>query len=160
LKDFAITDFEKLSDIFPVSNILVLTSNINKEYTLSVLAQGITHFILKTCSKDDFLNSLIGITQNEDYLCKHAIEMLLNKNSSVTLKKDKDVHLTKKEIEIIRAVAQGMTTKEIASKSFLSVHTVNTHRRNILKKLGFSNTSELVLYAVRNGITETLEYYI
>ena len=160
VKDFTTSNLKELTNVFPVSKIMVLTSNANKDFILTVLSFGITHFVLKTCSKDEFLNALIGITNNENYLCKHAIEMLLSKNSSSNVSNEKENALTKKEIEITRLVALGLSTKSIATRSFLSVHTVNTHRRNILKKLGFSNTSELVLYALKSGIAETIEYHI
>jgi len=159
LVNFTLSHFQDINSFYSISNILVLTSNNNKENTLNILASGITHFLIKTCTIDDLFNSLDAITKNEDFLCKHAIEVLLNKNT-IDQNKEKEVHLTKKEIEIIRLVAQGLTTKDISAKLFLSVHTINTHRRNILKKLNFNNTSELVLYAVRRGITDVLEYYI
>jgi len=68
--------------------------------------------------------------------------------------------LTASETEIVRLIAQGMTTKEIAAQKFLSFHTVMTHRRNILRKLGVSNASELIMYAVSSGIIDTIEYNI
>ena len=160
LRDFMPYHFPELIKIYPVSSILVLTSNTNRDYILRILASGITHFILKICTIEELLNALIAINKNEKYLCKKVIEMLLSENITSIRNKENDARLTKKEIEIIKLVAQGLTTKEIAAQSFLSVHTVNTHRRNILRKLGINNTSELVMYAVKAGIIDTTEYYI
>ena len=69
-------------------------------------------------------------------------------------------HLTNAEIEIIKLIAQGLTTKEIAAKKILSYHTIITHRKNIFKKLEINNTSELVMFAIKTGIVDILEYYI
>jgi len=68
--------------------------------------------------------------------------------------------LTNSEIEIVRMIAQGLTTKEIAVKKFLSFHTIMTHRKNILRKVGVSNASELIMYAIKTGIIDTIEYHI
>lgn len=160
LKDFMPYHFPELIKIFPVSDILVLTSNTNRDYILRILATGITHFILKTCTVEELLDVLIAIGKNEKYLCKKAIEVLLSENITSVKNKYNDPCLTKKEIEIIKLIAQGLTTKEIASQNFISAHTVNTHRKNILRKLGINNTSELVMYAVKAGIIDTTEYYI
>ncbi len=161
LRDFAPRHIRELVGVYPISNILVVTANAHKDYISEVLSNGITHLILKNTSLDELDNALLSVINKEDYLCKQAIEALLNKNiSSSHHHNEGDVYLTKKEIEIVRLVSHGLTTKEIAMKSYLSIHTVNTHRRNILRKLGFSNTSELVLYAVRKGIADDIEYYI
>ena len=88
------------------------------------------------------------------------VEALLKENLTISKNKSTNIHLTKKEFEIIRLIAQGLSTKKIAAKDFLSVHTVNTHRKNIFKKLGINNTSELIMYAVKTGIVDTTEYYI
>lgn len=160
LKDFMSYHFPELIKRYPVSSILVLTSNINRDFILRILATGITHFMLKICTIEELLNALVAIGKNEKYLCKKVIEMLISENITLIRNKDKDASLTKKEIEIIKLIAQGLTTKEIAAQNFISVHTVNTHRKNILRKLRINNTSELVMYAVKAGIIDTTEYYI
>ncbi|MBF1080731.1 MAG: response regulator transcription factor, partial [Prevotellaceae bacterium] len=58
------------------------------------------------------------------------------------------------------AIAQGMTSREIAEKRFLSFHTVNTHRKNIFRKLGVNNVHEATRYALRAGLIDAAEYYI
>ena len=68
--------------------------------------------------------------------------------------------LTATETEIVRLITQGFTTKEIADKRNLSFHTVITHRKNIFRKLNINSTSELMIYAMRSGIIDSLEYYI
>ena len=62
------------------------------------------------------------------------------------------MHLTSREVEIIRLVAEGKAAKEIADQLFLSVHTVNTHRRNILTKLNLNNIADLVRFAFENHL--------
>lgn len=160
LNDFLISNLTKLTEIFPASRTLVLTENPVNEHIVKVLESGITHFISKFCTKDDLLNALTAIEKNESFLCKEVVEALLKENLSISKNKNTNTHLTKKEFEIIQLIAQGLTTKEIAAKDYLSVHTINTHRKNILKKLGINSTSELIMYAYKTGIIDTTEYYI
>ena len=68
--------------------------------------------------------------------------------------------LTTTEIEIVRAIAQGKTTKEIAAERFSSIHTVTTHRKNIFRKLGINTAHEVIKYALRAGLVDSSEFYI
>jgi DNA-binding NarL/FixJ family response regulator len=157
--DFSISHLARLIGVFPASRILVVTENSIKENIIKVLESGITHFISKYCTEDELLNALTAIERNENYLCTEVVEALLKENM-VSKNRISSTHITKKEFEIIQLIAQGLTTKEIAAKDFLSVHTINTHRKNILKKLGINNTSELIMYAIKTGIVDATEYYI
>jgi DNA-binding CsgD family transcriptional regulator len=62
------------------------------------------------------------------------------------------VNISERELEIIKLIAEGYTNVEIAEKLFLSPHTVNTHRKNILQKLGINNTAAIVMYAVKTNL--------
>ena len=84
-------------------------------------------------------------------------EMLLTPNTSSS---DDMAKLTKTETEILKCIALGMTTKEIAEKRFSSFHTINTHRKNIFRKLGVNNAHEATKYALRAGLVDSAEYYI
>ena len=68
--------------------------------------------------------------------------------------------LTATETEIVKAIAQGKTTKEIANERFSSVHTITTHRKNIFRKLGINTAHEVVKYALRAGLVDSSEFYI
>ena len=68
--------------------------------------------------------------------------------------------MTKTEVEILKEIAVGLTTREIAEKRFSSFHTVNTHRKNIFRKLGVNNVHEAIRYAMRSGLVDAAEYYI
>ena len=68
--------------------------------------------------------------------------------------------LTNAEIEIVRLISEGFTTKEIASRKFISFHTVISHRKNIFRKLGVTSVSELIMVAIRYGLINTIEYHI
>ncbi len=154
--DFEITNFKEIKSIFSDIKTLVITANKSKDLIQKILKSGIINFIQKDCTIEEFQNALKATVPGEKYFCGYVMDILSNNNS----KEEIHVNLTNKEIEIIKLLAQGLTTKDIAQKIFISIHTVNTHRKNILSKLNFNNTSELIMYAIKKGIIEILEYHI
>lgn len=95
--------------------------------------------------------------RGERYLCQRAAEVLICQQA------DEELHskvLTHTEIEILRGVAQGKTTKEIAYERYSSIHTVNTHKKNIFRKLQVNTAHEAVKYAFRAGLVDPSEFYI
>lgn len=90
------------------------------------------------------------------FICQRMTEVLL----APSAEPEEKVKLTKTETEILKDIALGMTTKEIAEKRFSSFHTVNTHRKNIFRKLGVNNVHEATKYALRAGLVDSAEYYI
>lgn len=90
------------------------------------------------------------------YICQHTTELLLTPQTSSVEK----INLTPTETDILKDIALGMTTKEIAEKRISSFHTVNTHRKNIFRKLGVNNVHEATKYALRSGLIDSAEYYI
>ena len=90
------------------------------------------------------------------FICQRMMEVLLAPKKET----EEKVNLTKTETEILKDIALGMTTKEIAEKRFSSFHTVNTHRKNIFRKLGVNNVHEATKYALRAGLVDSAEYYI
>ena len=68
------------------------------------------------------------------------------------------MNISEREIEIIKLIAEGCINKEIADRLFLSNHTINTHRKNIMQKLGINNTSGIVLFAVKEGIVSANDF--
>ena len=75
-------------------------------------------------------------------------------------KDDQSNILTETETEIVRAIAQGKTTKEIANERYSSIHTITTHRKNIFRKLGVNTAHEVIKYALRAGLVDSSEFYI
>lgn len=94
-------------------------------------------------------------SEGKRYISQRVAEMILTRQEE-----DEPDLLTKTEIEIVKAIAQGKTTKEIASERFSSVHTINTHRKNIFRKLGINTAHEAVKYALRAGWVDASDFYI
>ena len=95
--------------------------------------------------------------RGERYIAQHATEVLLQ--NAVVQEKHKD-DLTQTEREVLKAIAQGKTTKEIAAERFSSIHTINSHRKNIFRKLGVNCAHDAMKYAFRAGLVDESEFYI
>ena len=114
--------------------------------------------VLKDASSDDIQAALQSALRSERFICQQIHHLLSNKNL-IREPKEHPV-LTFTEKEILKAIALGKTTKEIASERFSSIHTITTHRKNIFRKLEVNNVHEATKYALRAGIVDTTEYYI
>lgn len=112
--------------------------------------------VLKDASLPEIREAIESAGRHHRFICQHATELLLAPEPKAVER----VKLTKTETEILKDIAIGMTTREIAEKRFSSFHTVNTHRKNIFRKLGVNNAHEATKYALRAGLVDSAEYYI
>ena len=110
---------------------------------------------------------LLLSTAGAESLTLHTISCFAGGNSAtvvtsahVTCSLSTTNVLTATETEIVTAIAQGKTTKEIAQERFSSIHTITTHRKNIFRKLGVNTAHEVVKYALRAGLVDSSEFYI
>jgi len=153
-----INDFLNIRKWAPSAAILVVSENSDSKQIKDVLKLGISHYIFKSSPEEDFTDALKAIQNKRKFICSELYEILLQKD-----KKSHDTEITKlsnSEIDIVKLIADGKTTKEIAEIKLLSFHTINTHRKNIFRKLSINNSSELVRYAINNGIIGDIDYYI
>ena len=115
--------------------------------------------VMKDCPLEEIETALrLALLQSERYLCHRVVNLLLNKKRAS--EPDDLPVLTSTEWEILKQIALGKTTKEIAEERFSSAHTITTHRKNIFRKLGVNNVHEATKYALRAGVVDLAEYYI
>lgn len=137
------------------TNLLIISADNDKNSIYQVLESGVNSFLTKECDKEEILNAINATAKGEKFFCNKILDCLLEKSFAPEVADCSPIPLTARQIEIVRLVASGKIAKEIASELNLSTHTVYTHRKNIMKKLNINSTSELVIYAVNNGIMET-----
>ena len=101
-------------------------------------------------------DALNAVNRHTRYLSQRALETIIIQQQE----EETPNILTQTETEIVKSIAQGKTTKEIAAERFSSVHTVTTHRKNIFRKLGINTAHEAVKYALRAGLIDPSEFYI
>lgn len=110
--------------------------------------------------KDEPLSSvreaLQAASNHKRFFSQKALETIISQQEE----EERPSILTETEIEIVKAIAQGKTTKVIAEERFSSIHTINTHRKNIFRKLKINTAHEVVKYALRAGLIDSSEFYI
>lgn len=160
---FDINDVEELQVLherFPLARWILFSVDLSLDFVRRVIAMGNNCSILLKESSMHEIRECIGYAiRRQRYICQRTAEMMLSPDINRTID-DEEVKLTRTETEILKDIALGMTTKEIAEKRFSSFHTVNTHRKNIFRKLGVNNVHEATKYALRAGLIDSAEYYI
>ncbi len=165
ITDFLNVDFDGLDDLknirekYPEISILVLTNVISKAEFAGLTKVGIKNIIYKTADKEELFTAIESALKGKKHYSDEILDLFLDINESKYGIEDPK-HLTTSEIEIVKLIADGLTTKEIAAKRNISYHTVNTHRKNIFRKVEVSNASELTMHAIKSGWIENIEYYI
>jgi two-component system, NarL family, nitrate/nitrite response regulator NarL len=132
----------------PDVKVLMLTMHDNREYITKVLNAGAKGYILKDVSSHEMIAAIQSVYQGKTYYSSGVTDILLNEGSK------KEVPLTEREKTILRLLAEGNSNKHVARELDISVRTVETHRRNIKRKLNLKTSAGLVKYAIENGIVE------
>jgi two-component system, NarL family, response regulator NreC len=141
------------------TRVLVLSMHANDAYVLEALKNGATGYLLKNSAASDLVQAVRDVAAGHRHLSpsisERAIDLLVQKTQASTL----DVYetLTTREREVLQLAAEGNPNAEIGDRLFISSRTVETHRANLMRKLGLENHTELVLFAVRRGIIQTGE---
>ena len=157
---FDINDADELlimQQRFTKTRWLLFSEDLSADFVRVLIASSMAFSILlKESPLSEIREALKYCIHGSRYICQRMTEVLLAPSHDV----EEKVNLTKTETEILKDIALGMTTKEIAEKRFSSFHTVNTHRKNIFRKLNVNNVHEATKYALRAGLVDTAEYYI
>ncbi len=157
LVDYDSGDFSEKSvsiamDTVPELKVIGITPQCHVNVIRRLMDKGIHGHLLKDCDRQEVLDSVLRTAQGERFYCGQVLDQV-NASEGIETEHGCDpVSLSTREIEILQYVAQGMTTKEIAEKLCLSFHTVMTHRKNMMNKLGTGNTAGLIIYAVRENL--------
>lgn len=161
--DYTLFDINDESELmilgqrFRNASLILFSEDLSTDFVRRVIAMSAhVSILLKESSMGEIRECIRTASANQRYICQHIAEMLLTAKNI----EEEHVRLTKTETEILKDIALGMTTKEIAAKRISSFHTVNTHRKNIFRKLGVNNAHEATKYAIRAGLVDSAEYYI
>ncbi|MCF6359987.1 MAG: response regulator transcription factor [Cyclobacteriaceae bacterium] len=130
---------------FPGVKILILTMYPQKSFVDEIVKIGIDGCLLKNNTGKELITAIKRVMAGKSYF-DHLKSFTSEQDEVFQFK------LTKRELEIIKCIADGLSSIEMAEKLFISEHTVRTHRKNLLKKTGLSNTSQLIKYATEQQI--------
>ncbi len=138
----------------PDLRILMLSMHGNEEYCLEALRIGTSGYVLKTVADRDLVSACRAAMRGEPFVCPEALGALVEQWREAGADRQSADPLTSREGEVLKLVAEGHTTREIAGLLVISEKTVERHRANILEKLGMRDRVELTRYAVRSGLVE------
>ncbi|MDG1346590.1 MAG: response regulator transcription factor [Crocinitomicaceae bacterium] len=151
---FDIDVIPKIKSKYPKVHILAITPEQSAQTLVHALRSGVISYIKKDCAVGEIVDAVRETGRGSKFFCGQILETI--KQASIDVN-DMDLDsftcepilLTERESEIIVFISEGYTNVQIAEKLFLSSHTVNTHRKNVMAKLGVKNTAGIVMYAVK-----------
>jgi len=144
----------QVSQRSPRTHVVILSMHPNEAYVLEALRAGAAAYVLKESTSAELVRAVREAVAGRRYLSpplsERAIEVYMQKAESATL--DPYETLTAREREVLHLAAEGHTNAEIADRLFISRRTVETHRANLMRKLGLRTQTDLLSYALRRGI--------
>lgn len=163
--DYTLFDFSGVDELlvlkerFPNVSWLLFSDELSEDFLRRTIINNQSFgVVMKDSSKEEILSALQCALKGERFICNHVSNLLLNSQLNSPTKES--TLLTNMEKVILKEIALGKTTKEIAAGRNLSFHTINSHRKNIFRKLQVNNVHEATKYAMRAGIVDLAEYYI
>jgi two-component system NarL family response regulator len=137
----------------PKTSIVALSSHLDRRYVKAMLDAGAAGYVLKSNAYDELKSSVEAASRGLKYLCAEVTAQIVD--SALQHGSSGSVYeiLGAREREVLQLLAEGLTSSQIAERLHISTSTVETHRRNIMKKLDVHNVAELTKYAIREGLT-------
>lgn len=140
--------------------VIILSSYDDLKLIKEIMKLGASGYLTKQCAGENIVEAIAAISNGEEYFCRPIREKIFNsftKNNPKLNKYESVSHsiLTGRELEIITLIALEYSGKQISEQLFISINTVETHRKNIMKKLNLKNTISLVKYALKNNLIKS-----
>ena len=139
----------------PNAKVMALSTHSSKSVVVKMLRAGASGYMLKDSAFEELITGINAMIEGRTYLCTKIANVVLSDymNMLADPKRYGGDELTPREREVLQLVAEGATTKDIASGLHVSVKTVDSHREHIMNKLNIHNVAELTKYAIREGVT-------
>lgn len=148
---------KKLHNDFPGVRILILSMHTSEEFIFNAINSGARGYLPKNTSRKELIEAIYAIHRGEEYFAESISNVILKSyikkaKSNSTDSENNEKLLSKREIEVLKLFAEGMTNQEIADKLFISIRTVESHKNHIMARLELKTTVDLVKFAIRNNI--------
>ena len=149
---------KQITSKFSSIKIIALSMHTNKLFVMDMFEAGASGYLLKESASAELATAITSVLENNIYISPKIAGVVLDDHLKYpSMEQNSTIVLTEKECEILRFLASGKSTKQIAIQLEKSIQTIDGHRRHIMDKLGFDNLAQLVKYAIREGLTP-LEY--
>ena len=135
--------------------VIALSTHTDKRYVHHMLEAGANGYVLKISAHEELIRAVRAASQGRTYLSPEIAGLVVERSTSANAGRETSAYstLSSREREVLQLVAEGKTSAETAKEMHISVKTVETHRRNIVQKVGLHGTAELTKYAIREGLT-------
>jgi DNA-binding NarL/FixJ family response regulator len=148
---------KKLHSDYPGIRILILSMHTSEEFIFNAINSGARGYLPKNTSRRELIEAIYAIHRGEEYFAESISNVILKSyikkaKSNATDDENKENLLSKRELEVLKLFAEGMTNQEIADKLFISIRTVESHKNHIMARLELKTTVDLVKFAIRNNI--------
>lgn len=148
-----ISSLKKIMEL-GATHTLIITNDDNKSHIRNLLDMGIKGIVTKSCSKLEITNAIYSIAQDNRFFCNRILDLVMNAEKQEETVNCDPADLSPREYEVLQLIVKGQKTIDIADKLHVSVHTINSHRKSILKKLNVKSPAELIVYAMGAGIKQ------
>ncbi|KIC96001.1 response regulator [Flavihumibacter solisilvae] len=138
----------------PEVKIIAFSSFDDSHFVKQVMRNGASGYLLKNTDSETLVAAIQAVVNGEEYIDESIRKILLHESLKGQRRSIFDIPLTKREKEILKHVAEGLSNQEIADKLFISMRTVETHRLNLSQKLAAKNTASLVREAIKRGLID------
>lgn len=147
---------QELTKRKPELRVLMLSMHDDERYFFEALKVGASGYVLKTAANQDLIEACRAAMRGEPFLYPAAVTALIRNylDRAASGESTPEDPLSPRELEVVKLIAEGYTSEEIAEQLFISKKTVDRHRANMLEKLGMRNRVELTRYAIRRGLVE------
>ncbi len=138
----------------PNVRVLALSQYDEKRFVKQMIKSGAYGYLLKDAGRDDLIEAIRTVHSGKKYFCERLSVRLINQELKMEDTKSLFPKLTERELEILRLIGRELSSQEIADKLFISFHTVESHRANLMYKAGVKNTAGLIRWAVENDFLD------
>jgi len=139
---------------FPDTRVVLHSASVSEEVIVMGFEAGAMAYVPKNFKPGQLVEAIRTVMRGEHYSKGFVSDILIENFLKDKNKKDSGLNVTERELEVLRAIAQGYTNQQMAEQFCISVRTVEAHKANIMKKLKLNNTAELVVYAIKNKIVK------
>lgn len=136
---------ERIKSKRPKLKTLIISEDDDPLIIRQMISSGAEGFLTKQCSNKEINAAINAIAEGGKFYCERVIDIITNHDLP------NPMELSDREMQVIRYVGKGYSSEKIADELNVSIHTVNSHRKNVLKKLGLKSPTELIVYAVKQG---------
>lgn len=152
---FGTGEIVNLAEQFSSAHVLILSNSRQRDEIKALIDHGIKNYVSKACTSEELIEAIYATAKGQDFICDKTRDILFGDDLPAD-KVEEMPQLSAREAEIVHLIAEGLANKEIAERLFLSIHTIKTHRKNIIKKLGFTFKNAAELATISQSLTKLI----